>query len=80
MRGLVFVPSDDPEQKLGEVYYERDPSWQHEMVSGLLSSLVAVDLGQLAGKSPSDMLFTSLLVFCCRPEYPLQYVDRAFVL
>ncbi|DBB04799.1 TPA: hypothetical protein ACH3X3_010091 [Trebouxia sp. C0006] len=48
-RGLVFVHSDDPEQKLGEVYYDRDPSWQHEMVSGLLSKIVAFDLGQLAG-------------------------------
>ena len=59
-RGLVFVHSDDPEQKLGEVYYDRDTSWQHEMVSGLLSSLVAVDLGQLAGKTPSDTLFNNL--------------------
>ena len=44
-RGLVFVNSGDPEQKLGEVYRDRDPSWQHEMVSGLLSKIVAFDLG-----------------------------------
>jgi hypothetical protein len=60
-RGLVFVHSDDPEQKLGEVYYDRDPSWQHEMVSGLLSKIVAFDLGQLAGKTPCHKLAGRLL-------------------
>ena len=60
-RGLVFVHADDPEQKLGEVYYDRDPSWQHEMVSGLLSKIVAFDLGQLAGKTPSYKLAGRLL-------------------
>lgn len=55
-RGLVFVHTDDPEQKLGEVYYDRDPSWQHEMVSGLLSKIVAFDLGQLAGKEALELL------------------------
>ena len=60
-RGLVFVHADDPEQKLGEVYYDSDHSWQHEMVSGLLSNIVAFDLGQLAGKTPSYKLAGLLL-------------------
>lgn len=60
-RGLVFVHADDPEQKLGEVYYDRDPSWQHEMVSGLLSKIVAVDLNQLAGRIPPYKLAGCLL-------------------
>lgn len=61
VRGLVFVQSDDFQQKLGDVYYDRDPSWQHERVSGLLSQIVAFDLGQLAGKTPFNHLAGRLL-------------------
>lgn len=69
--------SDDPEQKLGEVYYDRDPSWQHELVSGFLRNVVAVDLCQLTGRTPSGMHFISLLV---EVSTLCSYVDIAFML
>ena len=34
-RGLVFVGC--PDAKEGSVFYDRDPSWQHELVSGPLT-------------------------------------------
>lgn len=55
-RGLVFVHSHDPQQKLGEVFYDRDPSWQHELVSGVLSDVLAGDLRELAGIDTSELL------------------------
>ena len=76
-RGLVFVHSNNPEQKLEEVYYDRDPSWQHELVSGFLSNVVAVDLCQLASRTPCGMLSISLLVAV---STLCSYVDIAFVM
>ncbi|KAL0020442.1 hypothetical protein WJX77_003535 [Trebouxia sp. C0004] len=55
-RGLVFVHSHDPQQKLGEVFYDRDPSWQHELVPGVLSDVLAGDLRELAGIDTSELL------------------------
>ncbi len=69
-RGLVFVPSGDPQQKLGEVFYDRDTSWQHELVSGNLSHILGVKLGGLAGEAPSDMLVACLQLTCCNPLQP----------
>lgn len=37
-RGLVFVNSVTA--KVGAVFYDRDPTWQHEIVSGRLASEV----------------------------------------
>ena len=47
-RGLVFVGC--PDAKEGSVFYDRDPSWQHELVSGPLTQQVALQLSQLTGK------------------------------
>ncbi len=69
-RGLVFVPSRNPQQKLGEVFYDRDASWQHELVSGNLSAILAVDLAELAGEAPSDMLVACLQLTCKNPLQP----------
>lgn len=63
-RGLVFVHSHDPQQKLGEVFYDRDPSWQHELVSGVLSDVLAGDLRELAGEAFSDSLVACLQMKC----------------
>ncbi len=59
-RGLVFVPSCDPQQKLGEVFYDRDTSWQHEVVSGNLSHTLVQSWGEL----PVKHLLTCLLHAC----------------
>ena len=42
--GLVFV--DLCTAVVGAVYYDRDPTWQHEVVSGVLSREVFVQLGR----------------------------------
>ena len=63
-RGLVFVHSHDPQQKLGEVFYDRYPSWQHELVSGVLSDVLAGDLRELAGEAFSDSLVACLQMKC----------------
>ncbi|DBA78315.1 TPA: hypothetical protein ACH3X2_008260 [Trebouxia sp. C0005] len=55
-RGLVFVPSHNPQQNLGKVFSDRDTSWQHELVSGNLSAVLAMDLGELAGVDTLEML------------------------
>ena len=41
-RGLVFVGPLDAE--FGAVYYDRDPTWQHEIVSGQLQLEVNTQL------------------------------------
>ncbi len=69
-RGLVFVHSHNPQQKLGEVFYDRDPSWQHELVSGALSDILAGDLRELAGEAPSDSLVACLQLKCKHPLQP----------
>ncbi len=55
-RGLVFVPSHGPQQKLGEVFYDRDSS-----------HILGVKLGGLAGEAPSDMLVACLQLACQNP-------------
>jgi len=47
-RGLVFVGC--PDAKEGSVFYDRDLSWQHELVSSPLTQLVALQWSQLTGK------------------------------
>lgn len=66
-RGLVFVPSHNPQQNLGKVFSDRDTSWQHELVSGNLSAVLAMDLGELAGEAPSDMLVACPQLTCKAP-------------
>ena len=44
-RGLVFVNSCTA--AVGSVYYDRDPTWQHEIVSGALSREVFMQLGRV---------------------------------
>lgn len=44
VRGLVFV--DASTAALGAVFYDRDPTWQHEVVSGALSREVFVQLSR----------------------------------
>jgi len=39
-----------PDAKEGSVFYDRDPNWQHELVSGPLTKQVAPQLSQLTGK------------------------------
>lgn len=60
-RGLVFVHSHDPQQKLGEVFYDRDPSWQYELVSGVLNDVLAEISGNLLMKP-----FLTRLLHACR--------------
>lgn len=52
----MFVHSHNPQQKLGELFYDRDPSWQHELVSEALSNILAGDLRELAGIDTSELL------------------------
>ena len=47
-RGLVFVGC--PDAKEGAVFYDRDPTWQHELVSGPLVHQVALQWSRLIGK------------------------------
>ena len=47
-RGLVFVGC--PDAKEGAVFYDRDPTWQHELVSGPLTHQVALLLSRVTGK------------------------------
>jgi len=72
LRGLVFVHSHNPHQKLGEVFYDRDCSRQHDLISGALSSILAGDLRELAGEATSDLLIASLQLKWKHPVYPLQ--------
>ena len=51
MRGLVYV--DLPQDSTGAVYYDRDPTWQHEVVSGVLVREVTTQLSEMGGN------------FCC---------------
>ena len=47
-RGLVFVGSADARE--GAVFYDRDPSWPHELVSGPLAYQVGLQWFALTGK------------------------------
>ncbi len=47
-RGLVLVGC--PDAKEGAVFYDRDPSWQHELVSSPLTHQVAIQWSRLTGK------------------------------
>lgn len=69
-RSLVFVPCGDPQQNLGEVLYDRDTLWQHELVSGNLSHILGAKLGGLAGEALSDILVACLQLTCQNPLQP----------
>ncbi len=80
-RGLVFVRSQNPQEQLGEVLYDRDCLWQHELMSGALSNILEGDLRQLAGEATSDSLVACLHLKCQYPLRPciLFAVHKAFV-
>ncbi|DBB07587.1 TPA: hypothetical protein ACH3X3_009031 [Trebouxia sp. C0006] len=55
-RGLVFVHPHNPQEQLGQVYYDRHFSRQHELLSGAPSNILAGDLRELAGIDTSELL------------------------
>ena len=55
-------------------FCQRDPSWQHELVSEALSNILAGDLRELAGEAPSDSLVACLQLKCKHPLRPCSYV------
>lgn len=68
-RGLVFV--DSSKSAVGAVFYDRDPTWQHEIVSGALSRDVFMQMGrtgegcfQYIALVPMNQTITDLS-FCC---------------
>ena len=82
-RGLVFVHPHNPQEQLGQVYYDRHFSWQHELLSGAPSNILAGDLRELAGEATSDLLVACLHSKCKRPLQlfvPFAvYVDNVFM-
>lgn len=52
---------------MGEVLCDRGLSWQHELVSGALSKILA---GDFAGEASSDSLVACLQLKCQHPLQP----------
>ena len=52
-RGLVFVYVPDSEHQIGQVFYDKESSWLHSLISGHLTTRVTVELVLTAGVLPA---------------------------